>query len=567
MRRFFILSVFLPFIINVCVLSAADRLFIAGDAVSDGLVQSLAADVQGDGSVSWHGELAPVMHPEGDDVFTFTGWFAADKEFKFIQDRNWGGGYYNAAGITGYLDLEEGGSLTTDPTGDAKFKLAAEGWYQITCDLQALTIRAEKQESGAGQTFLYQALYMVGDATLTDWDLSKSLRMEYVDGATYSGEFYLKAGHFKLATTPYKGFDNSCFFFRDAENATLLSRDATGDLQWEVKVPGLYTVTVDLDANTIAMDEVDFGQLYVVGDAVYSGWSANDAPMMDKEGSVYRYTGWFDADKEFKFTTRRDLELTTLQLHNGAGVTARVENGLATLMPNVSSVSDYKFMLAEASNYTIVCDLENMTLTVEKATYQEVPIRYSALYMVGTATPDNEQAETFPEKAVKLFSNGDNTYSAQGVELVEGVFKLLTANDRGWNTTNLYRNAEDASKVSEDGTDDRKWTVDEAGRYDIMVDLSAMTISYVKQPSGPGTGTVQVEANGVRVLQAGRAIEVLLPDGVTACFDLYDLSGKHVAGLAGMSGCAVLGGELTPGIYALRVAVGGRVQVQKILVR
>ena len=150
---------------------------------------------------------------------------------------------------------------------------------------------------------------------------------------------------------------------------------------------------------------------------------------------------------------------------------------------------------------------------------------------------------------------------------MEGVFKLLTANDRGWNTTNLYRDAEDASKVSEDGTDDRKWTVDEAGRYDIMVDLSAMTISYVKQPSGPGTGTVQVEANGVRVLQAGRAIEVLLPDGVTACFDLYDLSGKHVAGLAGMSGCAVLGGELTPGIYALRVAVGGRVQVQKILVR
>ena len=102
MRRFFILSVFLPFIINVCVLSAAGRLFIAGDAVSDGLVQSLAADVQGDGSVSWHGELAPVMHPEGDDVFTFTGWFAADKEFKFIQDRNWGGGYYNAAGITGF---------------------------------------------------------------------------------------------------------------------------------------------------------------------------------------------------------------------------------------------------------------------------------------------------------------------------------------------------------------------------------------------------------------------------------------------------------------------------------
>ena len=97
---------------------------------------------------SWNTDKAPLMYAEGNDVFTFTAYFAAgDTEFKFISATDT---YFNAAGTTGVLDLTAGGTLTTDAEkGDNKFKMAEAGWYKITCDLQAMTIKAEKRRKTA----------------------------------------------------------------------------------------------------------------------------------------------------------------------------------------------------------------------------------------------------------------------------------------------------------------------------------------------------------------------------------------------------------------------------------
>lgn len=570
MKKFFLLFA-LCLTIGAAKLSAVDNLYVYGNAMGDGIASDIC---------SWNTDKAPLMYAEGNDVFTFTAYFAAgDTEFKFITTPNGDVTYYNAAGKTDVLDVEQGGTLTTDKAaGDNKFKMAEAGWYKITCDLQALTIRAEKKDNGDEQPIRYQHLFMVGNATPGGWTESNGYRMDYQGGRLYAADVYLGEGTFKVALNQAKGFDYNYYFFRDATDANKVSRDGTDDRQWSVSASGTYRVAIDLADNSISIAKQDFGgNLYMVGDAVSGGWDLNNVPMMNQDGNVFTYTGWIEAHKEFKFLTVRDFGWdNVMQLVNAAGETGYLTDGQAGLKAavnvkeNGAEVNDDKFKLPAESgsgNYRVTCDLNAMTVKVEKVTYQDTHIQHAALYMVGTATPDNEQAETFPEKAVKLVSNEDNTYSAQGVELKEGVFKLLTACDLGWSTTHLHRDAADDGKISTDGTDDRKWTISEAGVYDITANLADSTITITKQEEGPGTGTVQVEANGVRVLQAGRAIEVLLPDGVTACFDLYDLSGKHVAGLAGMSGCAVLGGELTPGIYALRVAVGGRVQVQKILVR
>src|SRR5690554_2922051 len=195
MKKTFTLSLFM-FMFCVANSFAVDKLHIVGDALFCG----------------WHGAETPLMYAEGNDVFTFTGYFEADKEFKFMQDKDWGGQFYNGSGATAYLDINSGGTLTENSTVDAKFKMEEAGYYKITCDLNNLTITAEKKESNVDQPIRYQAIYMVGSATLTGWDLSKSLRVENQGERLYSGDIYLNAGGtFKLTVAPNKGFNNDYF--------------------------------------------------------------------------------------------------------------------------------------------------------------------------------------------------------------------------------------------------------------------------------------------------------------------------------------------------------------------
>ena len=461
MKKFFLLFA-LCLTIGATKLSAVDNLYVYGNAMGDGIASDIC---------SWNTDKAPLMYAEGNDVFTFTAYFAAgDTEFKFITTPNEDVTYYNAAGKTDVLDLAAGGKLSTNGEGDPKFKMAEAGWYKITCDLQNLTIKAEKKDNGDEQPMRYQHLFMVGSATLGGWTESNGYRMDYQGNRLYAADVYLGEGTFKVALNQNKNFDNNYYFFRDATDANKVSRYYNVDNQWSITESGTYRVAINLADSSISITKQDFsGNLYMVGDAVSGGWDANSVPMMNQDGNVFTYTGWIEADKEFKFLVVRDLIWdNVMQLVNAAGETGYLTDGQANLKAAVNvkengvEVNDDKFKLPAESgsgNYRVTCDLNAMTVKVEKVAYQETHIQHAALYMVGTATPDNEQAETFPEKAVKLVSNEDNTYSAQGVELKEGVFKLLTACDLGWSTTNLYRDATEDGKISTDGTDDRKWTI------------------------------------------------------------------------------------------------------------
>ena len=567
MKKFFLLFA-LCLTIGATKLFALDNLYVYGNAMGDGIASDIC---------SWNTDKAPLMYAEGNDVFTFTAYFAAgDTEFKFISATDT---YFNAAGTTGVLDLTAGGTLTTDAEkGDNKFKMAEAGWYKITCDLQAMTIKAEKKENGDEQPLLYRSLFMVGSATLGGWTESNGYRMDYQGDRLYAADVYLGEGTFKVALNQNKNFDNNYYFFRDATDANKVSRDATDDLQWSVAESGTYRVVINLADNSISIAKQDFGgSLYMVGDAVSGGWDLNSVPMMNQNGNVFTYTGWIEADKEFKFLVVRDFGWdNVMQLVNAAGETGYLTDGQAGLKAavnvkeNNAEMNDDKFKLPVADgsgNYRVTCDLNVMTVKVEKVAYQETHIQHAALYMVGTATPDNEQAETFPEKAVKLVSNEDNTYSAQGVELKEGVFKLLTACDLGWSTTNLYRDAADDGKISTDGTDDRKWTIAEAGVYDITVNLADSTITITKQEEGSGTSFEAVFADyEVRIISNQGVLEVFLP-GQAARIDLFDATGRVVASVPEADGYALVGNGLHPGIYVLRMTLDGKTLSQKAFVK
>ncbi|GAB1415940.1 hypothetical protein MASR2M117_13460 [Paludibacter sp.] len=554
------ITLFLLAVLFTANMFAVDKLLIVGDGV----------DIGGYEFAGWNGDIAPLMYAEGNNVFTFTGWFPADAEFKFMQNNDWSGQYLNAAG-TGYLDLINGGTLR-EGGDDTKFKMEIAGFYKITCDLNALTVTAESVIDGSGQPIRFQGYYMVGSATLGEWDLGKSIPLEYQGGSEYAVTTWLKAGTFKLTVAPQVASDewnSRYFFFKDTSDDAKMKRNQGGDVQWSVTEAGLYTVTINIADNSISYEKKDFDKLYVVGDAVDGGWSTGNIPMMNMTSSnVFSYTGWFVADKEFKFLPERKLTSRGLQILNGAGATGYIGNGEETLNPNIEVNGDYKFMLDESANYKVTCDLNTMTITTEKIAYQHTQIKYAALYMVGTATPDNEFADVFPTKAVKLTSNDNNTYSATKVALTTGVFKLLTANDRGWSTTNLFRDANDAGKISTDGTDDRKWTISSAKNYDITADLANMTISIVENISTNTSNESIYSKPYLQVISQNKSVEiVLLSDYIAESIELINITGKTITTTNNVSNRIVLGNNLHSGIYLVKINIAGKSTVEKVLVK
>lgn len=552
------ITLFLFAVLFTANMFAVDKLLIVGPGV----------DIGGYEFAGWNGDIAPLMYAEGNNVFTFTGWFPADADFKFMQNKDWSGQYLNADLDTdgaGYLDLTTGGKLR-EGGADTKFKMETEGFYKITCDLNELTVTAEATDGYNGQPIRFQGYYMVGNATLGNWDLGKSIPLEYQGGVEYSITTWLKDSTFKLTVAPHREWDmwdNKYFFFKDASDDSKMKRNQEGDEQWSITEEGLYIVTINIADNSISYEKKDFDKLYVVGDAVDGGWSTGNIPMMNMTSSnVFSYTGWFVEDKEFKFLPERKLTSRGLQILNGAGATGYIVNGEETLNPNIEVNGDYKFMLDESANYKVICDLNTMKITAEKIDYQETEIHYSALYLVGTATPDNEVAEDFPTKAVKLDSNGDNTYSAANIDLNAGVFKILTANDRGWWTTHYFRDADDATKISEDGTEDRKWEITEAGKYNITVNMSDKTISIVKlfatnKPSDIFINTEVYTSNA----------DIYVNNAVGSVLRLYSTQGQLLNEVKIAENSQSFTLNLNQGIYIAILSIGNNTKSYKLHIR
>jgi hypothetical protein len=209
-----------------------------------------------------------------------------------------------------------------------------------------------------------------------------------------------------------------------------------------------------------------------------------------------------------------------------------------------------------------------MKITAEKIDYQDTQIKHAALYMVGTATPDKNNPNDFPTKAIKMISNGDNTYSVKNVRLVEGDFKLLTSNDRGWSTTHLFRDANDDTKISTDGSGDRKWTISSAKNYDITADLANMTISIVENISTNTSNESIYSKPYLQIISQNKSVKiVLLSDYIAESIELIDITGKTITTANNVSNRIVLGNNLHSGIYLIKINIAGKSTVEKVLVK
>ena len=231
----------------------------------------------------------------------------------------------------------------------------------------------------------------------------------------------------------------------------------------------------------------------------------------EAQPDIFTATVNLKANGEFKFLT--ETWWGALEYRAGDTNLTLTDGGTAALVSSDDNGNDCKFTVGETANYDIVCDLVAKTIVVKKAKYHTNPLKHTALWLVGSATP----GEWTIGDGVMLSPDADNpTVFKTTVDLVVGEMKIAVNNQTGYGQTFYLRDTTDETKMVFGG-DDNKWNITKAGKYDVTVDVVNMTIS-ITDVSSTGISSAEADYN------------------VTPA--LYDLGGNRVSS-----------GTLRPGCY------------------
>ena len=255
-------------------------------------------------------------------------------------------------------------------------------------------------------------------------------------------------------------------------------------------------------------------RLLNVGDAVWGGWSIDNSIVMfnsTENPDVFKATVNLNQKGTFKFLTT--TEWGNLEYRAGDNDVTLAEGVASPLVSTEENSNDKQFKVSETANYDIVCDLTAKTIVVKKANYRTNPLKHTALWMIGSATPGKWSIGD----GTMLVPTVDNpTVFKATINLVEGEMKIAVNNQTGYGQTFYLRDTTDETKMVFGG-DDNKWNITKAGKYDVTVDVVNMTIS-ITETSSTGISSAESASN------------------VTTA--LYDLGGNRVSS-----------GTLRPGCY------------------
>ena len=269
-------------------------------------------------------------------------------------------------------------------------------------------------------------------------------------------------------------------------------------------------------------------RLLIVGEAVWGGWSIDNSIVMlnsTENPDVFKATVNLNANGTFKFLTTTDWG--NLEYRAGDNDVTLAEGVASPLVSTEENSNDKQFKVSETANYDIVCDLTAKTIVVKKANYQTNPLKHTALWLVGSATPGGWSIGD----GVMLSPDADNpTVFKATANLVEGDMKIAVNNQTGYGQTFYLRDTTDETKMVFGG-DDNKWNITKAGEYDVTVDVVNMTIS-ITDVSSTGISSAEADSN------------------VTPA--LYDLGGNRVSS-----------GILRPGCYIQKSGS----KIKKIIVK
>lgn len=233
-----------------------------------------------------------------------------------------------------------------------------------------------------------------------------------------------------------------------------------------------------LAASTLTVQAAD--RLLIVGEAVWGGWVIDNSIVMlnsTDNPDVFKATVNLNANGTFKFLTTTDWG--NLEYRAGDNDVTLNEGVASAIVSTEENPNDKQFKVSETANYDIVCDLVAKSLVVKKAKYQTTPLKHTALWLVGSATPGGWNISD----GTMLSPEAENpTVFKTTVDFVEGEMKIAVNNQTGFGQTFYLRDTTDDTKMVFGG-DDNKWNITKAGKYDVEVDVVNMTISITETSS------------------------------------------------------------------------------------
>lgn len=224
----------------------------------------------------------------------------------------------------------------------------------------------------------YDYLAIVGDAAPVGYvPQGDPMTQDQSDpnGFTYEGVF--KPGNFKIHA--FNGdwcegeWLNSSVNNQDL-NATdyIVTTGCDGpDNQWQVTQKGNYAVTVDLTAETIVIEPLDYyPNLFLLGDATTAGWDMGLAPEMTVDPSnpaVFAWTGTLSAGN-FKIGTAKTFDSGWDWIH--PLTQGQTLSSTSYEVVEAGSGSDNQWVIDSetAGEYSITVDLAAGTIAIEDAT-------------------------------------------------------------------------------------------------------------------------------------------------------------------------------------------------------
>jgi hypothetical protein len=314
-------------------------------------------------------------------------------------------------------------------------------------------------------------LYMFGSATSAGWDAANAIAMTSSsdDPTTFTYKGSMFTGELKFITTKGQLLPS---YQMGSNSSTLVYRtdDTQADNKFTITEAGKYIITLNLVDLTITLEKQAgpaYENLYMVGDATPNGWDIGTATQMTQ-----------DPDNLFKFTYKGVLKAGDFKLP----VNQNTDWGQDMFMMDPTDSSkvylhhggdsdDSKWKIKKENWYTVVVDLQKMTINIE-------PLQ---LFMVGSAT----SIEWDITQALEMSQDATNWYifTWEGA-LKAGDFKFPVTRSSSWSQNMYMKDPDDATKIylhNGGDSDDSKWTIVDAGDYKITVNVLDLTIDLKKQ--------------------------------------------------------------------------------------
>jgi len=420
----------------------------------------------------------------------------------------------------------------------------------------------------------YTQVYLIGGATPYEWDNTQAQTMTLVSSDTESAVFTwtgpLKASDFKFINelgtwNPAFTAENENESVQIGKEHRLLYNDGA-DHKFILSKADFYTVTIDLKKLTMTVTQAELEpseELWIKGSAVPNGI----AKLSNAYGVAdFLYVGEL-LQGNFKIMT-----------------TETVGDFTRYIVPweeDIDLTGETRFIITDDAdipgwNVTIPDQAYKIKINlISEKSNAEIYIPRENLYMVGGAPACGWNAgQAIPfvkdEQNPDVFIfDGELKIRPENVE--PNLFKILGQLD--WNPYSLHPHEFNepilGSKYVRIGGDDTKWEIDESkqGRYVIKVNTLYETIEaqYVEQ----GSKVIQTNDNGLfQIISQANGIRITTPeDCPMVSAQLYNMKGQLFHSIRNAGKEFVLGNNVTPGIYLLKIDCGKKHVVQRVLIK